>query len=101
MCRELKREPAWIAAIKLAITRGWVTADAVVAEANLVEGREPTVRNVLSTMADRDMLTEAPEFQSSGRYLVGPVLRESAPANHPVDNLSESGVHRWERASGD
>ena len=92
MCRELNREPAWVAAIKLALTRGRVDVGSVAEEANLVDGRERTVRDILETMADRRMLVEADD----GGYLVGPVLRRAAPAPSAVDNLSDSAVHRWD-----
>jgi hypothetical protein len=98
MCRELNREPAWVASIRLALTRGWVDVESVVEEANLVPGREGTVRDVLETMADREMLRQAPDFDSSGRYLVGPTLQRSAPSPSSVDQLSETGLHRWTRA---
>ncbi|WP_436347850.1 hypothetical protein [Natronorubrum sp. FCH18a] len=53
MCRETKREPAWVSAIRLAFLRGQVDVDGVMEEANLIPGYERTVRDVLSTMADR------------------------------------------------
>ncbi len=53
MCRELKREPSWVAAIRLAFLRGRVDVESVVEEANLVPGKERTVRDVLETMARR------------------------------------------------
>jgi hypothetical protein len=96
MCRELNREPAWVAAIKLALTRGRVDVGSVVEEANLVEGRERTVRDVLETMSDRDMLVEA----GDGEYLVGPVLRRAAPSPSAVEQLSDSAVHQWEGERG-
>ena len=98
MCRELNREPAWVASIRLALTRGWVDVESVVEEANLVPGREATVRDVLETMVDRDMLREAPDFDASGRYLVGPTLHRSAPSPSSISHLSETGLHRWVRA---
>jgi hypothetical protein len=101
VCRELNREPAWVAAIKLAYTQGWVDVESVVDEANLVAGRERTVEDVLSTMAERDLLREGPAFESTGRYLVGPVLRRSAPSPAAVRNVSRSGTHRWRRATDD
>jgi hypothetical protein len=94
MCRELNREPAWVAAIKLALTRGRVDVESIVEETNLVDGRERTVRDILETMTDREMLVEAGE----GEYLVGPVLRRAAPSPSAVDKLSKSGVHQWEGA---
>lgn len=96
MCRELNREPAWVAAIKLALTRGSVDVESVVEEANLVPGRERTVEDVLTTMADRDMLVEAGDAEETGEYLVGPVLRRTAPSPAAVANLSDNAVHRWE-----
>lgn len=101
MCREFTREPAWVAAIRCAVTRGWVDVDSVVEEANLVAGRERTVRDVLRTMVDRDMLREAPDFEQSGRYLVGPVLYRSAPSPSSIGQLSTDGAHRWSRAQDD
>jgi hypothetical protein len=101
MCRELRREPAWVAAIRLAFTRGRVDVESVVEEANLVSGRERTVRDVLSTMADRDLLVEGPDFAESGRYLPGPVLRSSAPDPAAVRHLSASRTHRWQRPGAD
>jgi hypothetical protein len=53
-------------------------------------------------MCERDLLVEAPDFDDSGRYLVGPVLRRSAPSPKGVERLSRRGVHQWERpAAGD
>lgn len=101
MCRELNREPAWVAAIKLALTQGWVDVESVVEEANLVAGRERTVRDVLTTMASRDLLREAPDFAESERYLAGPVLHRSAPSPAAVDHLDSEGLHRWNRGSAD
>jgi len=104
MCRELNREPAWVGAIKLALTRGRVDVESVIDEANLAPDRDRTVRDILETMTDRDMLARAGDFEESGTYLVGPVLREAAPPLSAVENLSDSGVHRWDGrrvASGD
>jgi hypothetical protein len=101
MCRELNREPIWVATIRLAYTQGWADVDSVVAEANLVPGREDTVVDVLDTMCDRDLLVEAPDFDASGRYLVGPVLRRSAPSPRGIKHLSEHAVHQWERPASD
>lgn len=95
MCRELNREPAWVGAIKLALTRGEVTVEAVIEEANLPDGKERTVEDVLGTMASRDLLVEAPDAESSGRYLVGPVLQRSAPSPSAVRNLSSRAAHQW------
>ncbi|WP_152042142.1 hypothetical protein [Salinigranum salinum] len=101
MCRELNREPIWVATIRLAFTQGWADVDSVAAEANLVPGRESTVTDVLQTMCERDLLVEAPDFDDSGRYLVGPVLRRSAPSPKGVERLSRRGVHQWERPPAD
>jgi hypothetical protein len=101
MCRELNREPAWVAAIRLAYLRGWVDVDSVVEEANLVPGRERTVSDVLSTMADRSLLREGPSFAESGRYLVGPTLLDRAPSSAAAKRLSRNGVHRWARPADD
>lgn len=101
MCRELKREPAWVAAIKVALTRGRVDVESVVAEANLVPGRERTVADVLATMAERDLLVESRDFAESGVYHPGPVLRSSAPSPDAVRRLKSSGAHRWQRGTGD
>jgi hypothetical protein len=72
-----------------------VTADAVIDEANLRADKRRTVVDVLDTMAGRDMLVEAPDFDDTGRYLVGPVLRRSAPSAAAVDNLSDRALHQW------
>lgn len=95
MCRELNREPAWVGAIRLALTEGTVTVEAVVEEANLLAGRRRTVEDILSTMAERGLLVEAPDHETTGRYLVGPVLRETAPSPSAVDKLSDRAVHQW------
>lgn len=101
MCRELNREPAWVAAIRLAYLRGWVDVESVVDEANLVAGRERTVEDVLATMCDRELLREAPDFDENGRYLVGRVLQRSAPSPTAVKQLSQRGVHQWRRPVAD
>ncbi|MFB6130911.1 MAG: hypothetical protein ABEJ28_08835 [Salinigranum sp.] len=101
MCRELNREPAWVAAIRLALTQGWADVESVVEEANLVAGRERTVRDVLDTMADRDVLRRGPRFDETGRYLAGPVLHRSAPSPSGVKMLSKNGVHQWARTDDD
>lgn len=101
MCRELNREPAWVAAIRLAYLRGWVDVDSVVEEANLVPGRERTVADVLATMAERNLLREGRGFDETGRYLVGPGLLESAPSSAAVKRLSRQGVHQWARPADD
>jgi hypothetical protein len=97
MCRELNREPIWVATIRLAYTRGWLDVESVVGEANLVPGRERTVTDVLETMCDRGLIAEAPDFEESGRYLVGPSLRKAAPSPKGIKHLSRRGLHRWER----
>lgn len=98
MCRELNREPAWVGAIRLALTQGQVTTGAVIEEANLGPDETRTVDDVLRSMARRDMLVEAPDFESSGRYLVGPVLRRAAPSASAIDELSERARHQWGNA---
>jgi hypothetical protein len=95
MCRELKREPAWVGAIRLAYTQGRVTAEDVIEEANLLPGQRRTVEDVLSTMAEKGLLVESADFESTGRYLVGPVLRRSAPSPEQVNHLSKQAVHQW------
>ena len=99
MCRELKREPAWVAAIKLALTKGFVDVETVIEEANLLPGWERTVRDVLSTMAERDLLREAEGFEDDGRYVAGPILYQSAPSPTAAKHLSKDGTHRWKRVS--
>lgn len=95
MCRELTREPAWVAAIRLAVTQGEVTAEAVIDEANLRPDVHRTVADVLQTMAERDLLDGAPGPETPDRYVVGPVLREAAPSPDEIDALSDHGLHRW------
>lgn len=101
MCRELNREPIWVGAIRLALTRGSFDVDDVVEEANIVAGRERTVEDVLRKMCRRDLLREAPDFEESGRYLVGPVLVRSAPSPEGVSHLSRNGLHRWQTPTDD
>ena len=96
MCRELNREPAWVGAIRLAFTRGEVTVEGVVEEANLVPGRERTVRDVLSTMEERGLLERPPDHEETDRYVAGPTLRRSAPSPKSVRQLSSRAVHQWE-----
>jgi hypothetical protein len=96
MCREMNREPAWVAAIKLALTQGRVNVESVADEANLVPGRERTVVDILATMADRDLLVRGPNFEETGECLVGPVLRQAAPSPAAVDHLSDAAVHQWD-----
>lgn len=87
----MKREPAWVAAIRLALLEGRVDVDAVVEEANLVAGRERTVRDVLSTMAERDLLAPV----SDDEYLPGRVLIESDRYDLDFQRASDGGAHRW------
>jgi len=101
MCRELRREPAWVAAIRLAVLQGEVDVDRVIEEANLVDGMERTVEDILSTMADRDLIRAAPDHDDTGRYLVGPVLLKSAPQQAAGVNPSSRAVHRWGRVPSD
>ncbi|SDY18552.1 hypothetical protein [Halobellus clavatus] len=91
MCRELKREPTWVAAIRLAMLEGRVDAEAVIEEANLIPGRERTVCDVLSTMAERDLLRPIDD----GTYLPGPVLLHSDRFELDFTNASNGGAHRW------
>ncbi|SEW28156.1 hypothetical protein [Halobacterium jilantaiense] len=93
MCRETKREPAWVSAIRVALLEGRVTVDSVIEEANLVAGRERTVRDVLSTMADRELLV--PTGDGGDAYLPGPVLLESDRFGLDFDRASDGGAHRW------
>ncbi|PSQ18103.1 hypothetical protein BRD00_05870 [Halobacteriales archaeon QS_8_69_26] len=92
MCRERNREPAWVAAVRLALLRGRVDVESVLAEANLGADHERTVEDVLRAMADRDLLERA---DGSDRYHPGPVLLESAPEPAARLNVSDGGVHRW------
>jgi len=91
MCREMKREPAWVSAIRLALLEGRVDVAGVIEEANLIPGRERTVRDVLSTMADRDLLEPVDE----DTYVPGPVLIESDRFDLDFDRASDGGAHRW------
>lgn len=68
-------------------------------ETNLRPDVERTVEGVLETMANRDVLVEADDFESSGRYLIGPVLRRTAPSTSAIDDLSERAIHQWGDAS--
>jgi hypothetical protein len=95
MCRETKREPAWVSAIRVALLEGRVTVQKVVDEANLVEGRERTVRDVLSTMAERDLLVSA---DGDDEYVPGSVLLESDRFDLDFEQASEGGAHRWNSA---
>lgn len=91
MCREMNREPAWVAAIRLAMLTGRVDVDAVIEEANLVEGRERTVRDVLSTLAERGVLRAA----GDGTYRPGETLLNSDRYNLDFEKASDGGAHRW------
>ncbi|WP_049987102.1 hypothetical protein [Halobellus rufus] len=91
MCRELKREPAWVAAIRLALLEGEVTTEAVIEEANLIPGRERTVRAILAKMDDRDVLNAVDE----DRYLPGEVLLNSDRFDLDFTKASDGGAHRW------
>lgn len=91
MCRELKREPAWVAAIRLALLEGQVTTEAVIEEANLIPGRERTVRDILSKMDDRGVLNAVDE----DRYLPGEVLLNSDRFELDFSKASDGGAHRW------
>ncbi|WP_440769508.1 hypothetical protein [Natronorubrum sp. DTA28] len=97
MCRETKREPAWVSAIRLAFLRGQVDVDGVMEEANLIPGREGTVRDVLETMADRNLLE--PVDGAEDRYVPGKVLIESDRYDLDFSKASDGGAHRW-RSSG-
>ena len=92
MCTERTREPAWVAAIRLALHQGRVDVEGVVAEANLRPGRERTVADVLETMADRDLLRA-----TETGYVAGPGLLDSAPTPAAAKRASPRSVHRWER----
>ena len=91
MCRELKREPTWVAAIRLAMLEGRVDTESVIEEANPVPGRERTVRDVLDTMDERGVLNAVGE----DTYLPGKVLLNSDRFDLDFDNASDGGAHRW------
>lgn len=91
MCREMNREPAWVAAIRLAMLEGYVDTEAVIEEANLTEGRERTVCDVLSTLNERDLL----ESTGDGAYRPGRVLLESDRFDRDFERASTHGVHNW------
>ena len=93
MCRETKREPAWVSAIRLAFLKGRVDVDGVMQEANLVPGYERTVRDVLATMADRDLLR--PVEGTDHAYVPGSVLIESDRYDLDYTKASDGGAHRW------
>lgn len=97
MCREMNREPAWVAAIRLAFLRGEVDVDGVMEEANLVPGREGTVQDVLETLAERDILRTTPGDDL--RYVPAPALLESKRSSLDFSMASDGGAHRW-RSSG-
>lgn len=92
MCRERNREPAWVAAVRVALLRGRVDTESVLAEANLGEDHARTVEDVLRTMARRDLLVANP---GADGYRPGPVLLDAAPDPGGRPNVSEGGVHRW------
>ena len=91
MCRELKREPTWVAAIRLAILEGQVDTESVIEEANLVAGRERTVGDVLSTMDERGVLNKVDD----DLYLPGEVLLNSDRYDLDFEKASDGGAHRW------
>lgn len=97
MCREMKREPAWVAAIRCALLDGEVTVEAVMVEANLIDGWERTVEDILTTMVDRDLLRPAPG--DGERYLPGRVLLDSNRHRLDFSRASDGGAHRW-RSTG-
>lgn len=94
MCREFRREPAWVAAIRVVLTDGWVDVEAVMEEANLMNGRESTVEDVLETMVERGVLVSTSEDDG---YRAGEPLRQSAPSPSAVRNASTRATHRWDR----
>jgi hypothetical protein len=96
MCRETNREPAWVSAIRLAMLEGRVTVEGVIEEANLVDGRERTVKDVLETMLERNLL--ANPGAADGVYVPGPVLLESGRFDQDFDQASDGGAHRWNSA---
>jgi hypothetical protein len=97
MCRETKREPAWVSAIRLAVLEGRVDVDGVMDEGNLRPGRERTVRDVLSTMDERNLLEPIDGVDDA--YVPGPVLVESDRYDLDFAKASDGGAHRW-RSSG-
>ncbi|WP_416838137.1 hypothetical protein [Haloferax sp. DFSO52] len=97
MCRETKREPAWVSAIRLAFLRGTITIEGVMEEANLEPGHERTVQNVLSTMAERNLIR--PVESKEDTYVPGPVLIESDRYNLDFSKASNGGAHRWKSAN--
>lgn len=95
MCREFRREPAWVAAIQVVLTDGWVDVEAVMEEANLMNGREATVEDVLETLAERGVLVTTTEGDG---YRAGEPLHQSAPSPSAVRNASTRAIHRWDRS---
>ena len=96
MCREMKREPAWVSAIRLAFLEGRVDVDSVVEEANLRAGRERTVRDVLETMRRRDLLSAVEGAEDT--YVPGPTLLDSDRFDLEFEKASDGGAHRWHSA---
>lgn len=94
MCREFRREPAWVAAIHVVLTAGRVDVEAVMEDANLVDGRETTVEDVLETMAERGVLE--PTTNGDG-YRAGEPLRRSAPSPSAIRDASSRATYRWNR----
>jgi hypothetical protein len=70
---------------------GRVDTESVIEEANLVPGRERTVRDVLDTMDERGVLNAVGE----DTYLPGKVLLNSDRFDLDFDNASDGGAHRW------
>lgn len=95
MCRERTREPAWVAAVRLALLEGRVDVAGVMAEANLPPGHERTVADVLGTMSDRGLLRQVSEDPAA--YVAGRPLLDSAPAPGAAKRASPDGVHRRTR----
>lgn len=98
MCREFRREPAWVAAIRVVLLKGRVDVEAVMEDANLVKGREATVEDVLETMVERGILI--PSRNGDG-YRAGEPLRQSAPSPGAIRNASTRATHRWDRPGAD
>lgn len=98
MCRERNREPAWVAAVRLALLEGRVDVEGVMAEANLRPGRERTVRDVLETMHERGLLRQVAE--DPAEYVAGRPLLDSAPSPDAAKRAAAEGVHRWARPAG-
>jgi len=92
----MRREPAWVSAIRLALLEGRVDVDGVIEEANLVSGRERTVRDVLATMCDRGLLRAVDGAEDS--YVPGPVLLDSDRFDLDFTKASDGGAHRWHSA---